>query len=108
LNRVALTAALVEREAIRYTPAGVPILSFRLSHRSVQREAGTDRTVELEIAAVAADRVANGLQRVALGTALNLEGFLAPRRRALKALVLHVTAYEIAIEPQPHIESLKD
>jgi CNT family concentrative nucleoside transporter len=31
LNRVGLTAALVEREAIRYTPAGVPIVGLKLS-----------------------------------------------------------------------------
>ena len=34
------------------------------------------------------------LLRVALGTALKLEGFLAPRRRNVKALVLHVTEFE--------------
>jgi len=58
LNRVGLTASLVEREPIRYTPAGVPIVGLKLSHRSVQREAGTDRTVEMEISAIAADLVA--------------------------------------------------
>jgi primosomal replication protein N len=95
LNRVGLTAALVEREAIRYTPAGVPIVGLKLSHRSVQREAGADRTVELEIAAIAADRIALRIERVPLGTALKLEGFLAPRRRNVKALVLHVTEFEL-------------
>jgi primosomal replication protein N len=95
LNRVGLTASLVEREPIRYTPAGVPIVGLKLSHRSVQREAGTDRTVEMEIAAIAADRVALRIDRIALGSALKLEGFLAPRRRNVKALVLHVTDFEL-------------
>jgi primosomal replication protein N len=94
LNRVGLTASLVEREPVRYTPAGVPIVGLKLSHRSVQREAGIDRTVEMEIAAIAADRTALRMDRVALGTALKLEGFLAPRRRNVKALVLHVTEFE--------------
>jgi primosomal replication protein N len=95
LNRVGLTAALVEREAIRYTPAGIPIVGLKLSHQSVQREAGADRTVEMEISAIAADRVALRIDRVALGTELKLEGFLAPRRRNVKALVLHVTEFEL-------------
>jgi len=100
LNRLGLTAALVEREAIRYTPAGVPIVGLKLSHQSVQREAGADRTVELEISAIAADRLALRMDRVALGTELKLEGFLAPRRRNVKALVLHITAFELhAAEP---------
>ncbi|MEI7445164.1 MAG: primosomal replication protein N [Burkholderiales bacterium] len=95
MNRVGLTAALVEREPIRYTPAGVPIVGLKLSHQSVQREAGADRTVEMEISAIAADRLALRIDRVALGTALKLEGFLAPRRRNVKALVLHVTDFEL-------------
>jgi primosomal replication protein N len=95
LNRLGLTAALVEREAIRYTPAGVPIVGLKLSHQSVQREAGADRTVELEISAIAADQLALRVDRVALGTELKLEGFLAPRRRNVKALVLHITDFEL-------------
>jgi primosomal replication protein N len=95
LNRLGLSASLVEREAIRYTPAGVPIVGLKLLHRSVQREAGADRTVEMEIAAIAADRIALRIDRVALGTELKLEGFLAPRRRNVKALVLHVTEFEL-------------
>jgi len=95
LNRVGLTAALLEREPIRYTPAGVPIVGLKLSHRSVQREAGVDRTVEMEISAIAADRVALRIDRIALGAELKLQGFLAPRRRNVKALVLHVTEFEL-------------
>lgn len=97
MNRVGLTASLVEREPIRYTPAGVPIVGLKLSHRSVQREAGTDRAVEMEISGIAADRVALRIDRIALGSALKLEGFLAPRRRNVKALVLHVTDFELDV-----------
>jgi primosomal replication protein N len=102
LNRVGLTASLVEREPIRYTPAGVPIVGLKLSHRSVQREAGTDRAVEMEISGIAADRIALRIDRIALGTALKLEGFLAPRRRNVKALVLHVTDFELDTTVERH------
>lgn len=102
MNRVGLTASLVEREPIRYTPAGVPIVGLKLSHRSVQREAGTDRAVEMEISGIAADRIALRIDRVALGSALKLEGFLAPRRRNVKALVLHVTDFELDTTVERH------
>ncbi len=102
MNRVGLTASLVEREPIRYTPAGVPIVGLKLSHRSVQREAGTDRAVEMEISGIAADRIALRIDRIALGTALKLEGFLAPRRRNVKALVLHVTDFELDTTVERH------
>ena len=102
MNRVGLTASLVEREPIRYTPAGVPIVGLKLSHRSVQREAGTDRAVEMEISGIAADRIALSIDRIALGSALKLEGFLAPRRRNVKALVLHVTDFELDTTVERH------
>ena len=108
MNRVGLTAALIEREPVRYTPAGVPIVGLKLAHHSVQREAGVDRTVDLEIAAIAADRVALRIDRVALGAELKLEGFLAPRRRNLKALVLHVTDFEPCIDTRRNIQNGKD
>ena len=94
MNKVVLTAVLIEREAVRYTPAGIPIVAAKLSHQSVQSEAGVERTVEMEIPAIAADRVALRLDRLALGSELKLEGFLAPRRRNTRALVLHLTGFE--------------
>lgn len=94
MNQVGLTASLLERESLRYTPAGIPIVAFRLAHQSMQREAGGDRQVELEIAAVAADRLALGIDRLALGASLRVSGFLAPRRRASRSLVLHLTEFE--------------
>lgn len=94
MNRVELSATLLEREALRYTPAGIPIVACRLSHQSVQQEAGQGRTVELEVPAMAVDSLALKLDRTALGTALQVEGFLAPRRRQSRTLVLHMTRFE--------------
>lgn len=98
MNRVDLSATLLEREAIRYTPAGIPIVSCRLSHQSVQQEAGQSRTVDMEVPAMAVDALALKLDRIALGSALRVEGFLAPRRRQARSLVLHLTG----VEPLPH------
>jgi primosomal replication protein N len=101
-----LVAGLIEREALRYTPAGVPMVGLRLSHSSTQREAGADRQVELEIAAVAADAVALRMSRVPLGASLQVCGFLAPRRRSARSLVLHVTEFELVASTETNPERL--
>ena len=100
MNRVRLIATLIEREAIRYTPAGVPVVALKLAHQSVQAEAGVDRSVEFEMSAFAADRIALRLDRVSLGASLRLDGFLAARRKNAKALVLHLTEFELNISAE--------
>lgn len=94
-NRIQLQAALVGRDALRYTPAGIPLLNAVLRHASEQREAGGRRKVELEIPAVFAGALAESAHRLELGSALNVSGFLAPRRRLSKLLELHVTEFEL-------------
>jgi primosomal replication protein N len=95
---------LLERESLRYTPAGVPMVGLKLAHQSSQREAGAERQVEFEMAAVAADAVALRMSRVPLGVTLRLDGFLAPRRRNVRSLVLHVTGFELAQDIDKHPE----
>ena len=80
---------------MRYTPAGVPLFAFRLSHRSRQLEAKHPREVELEAQAVAIGEIAQKLAALPLGQALTLGGFLATRNRRSTQLVLHVNEFEI-------------
>jgi primosomal replication protein N len=80
--------------ALRYTPAGIPTLQFRLRHESEQAEAGGRRKVSAEVAAVAFDAQARLIRDAALDRALKLEGFLCARSRRSKTLVLHVTKVE--------------
>ena len=94
-NRLALDATLAARDDLRHTPAGIPALSLTLTHASEQGEAGGRRKVELEIAAVAFGRAAEALARLAPGTKLRCEGFLARRWRTGMTLALHIERYEI-------------
>lgn len=91
MNQLRLAAAISEREVLRYTPAGIPIVSAILLHTSDQVEAGITRRVELEIAAVAAGEISGRFSRAELGKMLNFTGFLAHRRRNSKSLVFHIT-----------------
>src|SRR5882757_8392509 len=91
MNEFRLSGALIERAAMRFTPAGVPVLEAQIQHRSEVVEAGAVRALEFVVSAVGLGPVAGDLQREALGAELDLTGFLAPRSRRSKRLVLHVT-----------------
>ncbi|MCX7960526.1 MAG: primosomal replication protein N [Burkholderiales bacterium] len=93
-NRLALSGAVIELKALRHTPAGVPVVEFRLRHESEQPEAGTMRKVEVEIDAIAFEALARLLAQAAPGRRLAAAGFLAARSRRSKRPVLHVTDIE--------------
>ena len=85
---------MLELSALRYTPAGIPAVEFRLRHESQQAEAGASRSIEAEIGAIAFDAQARLLAGPRLNTGLKLQGFLAAKGKRSKKLVLHVTDIE--------------
>jgi primosomal replication protein N len=93
-NRVSLHGTLVELDALRYTPAGIPIVKFRLSHESSQSEAGAVRKVGVEVAGVAFESEAKLLAAAKLGAQMSVTGFLDRKGRTSRQLVLHATRIE--------------
>jgi len=89
-----LTGKLIELDALRYTPAGVPVVNFRLSHASEQIEAGASRAVQCEVAALAFEREARLMAAARPGMQVKLTGFLSGKSRVSKQLVLHATNIE--------------
>lgn len=85
---------MVERKALRYTPAGVPVVECVIGHQSEQIEAGSPRRVECEIPAIALGDTARWIQDAAPGMSVRLGGFLAARSKSSKQLRLHVTTIE--------------
>jgi len=90
-NELVLSGELAAVEPLRYTPAGIPLVSFRLLHRSQQVEAGFKREVECEVNAVAMAEVAVALSRFQAGQAARVKGFLNRKNRMSAQLVLHAT-----------------
>ena len=80
MNRLELSARVLECEPLRHTPAGLPALELLLAHESEVIEAGLPRRVELTLQAVALGDLALMLKGIALGTELQVVGFLAPAR----------------------------
>lgn len=94
-NTVRIAGCLVERDALRYTPARVAVVGFRVEHASRQEEAGIERDVTCEIEASAIEALAQQVCVIPLGTHLILEGFLAARSARNRKLVLHVRSIEL-------------
>lgn len=93
-NRTELAGRLLERGSLRYTPAGIPVIEFRITHASEQIEAEVWRSVECELACVAVGVPALLLKESLSGMALIVRGFLAARSLKQKSPVLHVTMIE--------------
>lgn len=93
-NRIELSGQLLERGVLRYTPAGLPAIEFRLGHESEQIEAEKPRKVECEMACLALGPTALLLKDAAPGDMLALTGFVAARSVKSKSPVLHVTKLE--------------
>ena len=95
VNAVSLTGQLAGVEPLRHTPAGLPLLNFKLAHRSMQVEAGFRRQVECELACVALGDAATQLSSVKAGVDVRVTGFLNRRNRMSAQLVLHATQTEL-------------
>ena len=90
MNRLVLAAEVVERGAMRYTPAGLPALDLQLKHQSTVSEDGQPRQVVMQLKAVAIGAITRPATALARGTPAQFAGFLAATRNG-KGLVFHVT-----------------
>jgi primosomal replication protein N len=93
VNRLVLSARVVERGALRYTPAGLPALDSSLAHESEVTENGQPRKVSLEIRALAIGDVTDALAALPLGAPALFGGFLAAARNG-RGLRFHITSVE--------------
>jgi primosomal replication protein N len=94
VNQLCLIANIAERDVLRYTPAGIPIVSAKLLHDSEQVEAGVPRSVTFEITALAAGEISRRFNQAELGKPFLFTGFLARKNRNSKSLVFHIVDFE--------------
>jgi primosomal replication protein N len=90
MNRLVLTAQLVQRGALRYTPAGLPALDLSLKHESEVMQDGTPRKVWFEIKARAVGEITQRVASVEMGSSHGFAGFLGSQRNG-RGVVFHVT-----------------
>jgi primosomal replication protein N len=96
LNRLVLSAQLLERGAMRYTPAGLPALDMSLKHESEVSENGQTRRISLEIKALAIGEITVKLSAAALGSSGQFGGFLAAMRNG-RGIRFHITAVDLDV-----------
>ena len=85
-----LTAQLLERGALRYTPAGLPALDLSLKHESQVTQDGQERQVFFEIKARAIGAITQQAATLELGSTHGFAGFLGSARNG-RGIVFHVT-----------------
>ena len=93
-NLTQLSGRVLERGALRHTPAGIPVLEFLLGHESTQVEADVERKVECEMPCIAMGRVAQVMQAAKPGDQVRLAGFIAARSLKRRTPILHVNTVE--------------
>ncbi len=94
MNRLEVQGQIAELFPLRYTPSGVPVLEFLLSHESEVIEAGQPRRVTLGITVVAMADLAQMTHTISLGRSVNVQGFLAPVRKDSQKFRLHAQRIE--------------
>ena len=94
MNKLALIAEVIQIEDLRYTPAGIPLLSFLVRHASEQIEAGMKRKVECDVSVVALGAITETAKHLKIGEQMTLTGFLAKRSAKSTQLVMHLQHIE--------------
>ena len=95
MNRLILSATLVQRSALRYTPAGLPALDLSLAHESTVSEDCQPRKVSMEMRAVGIGGVTQPLAALALGQGGTFAGFVTSARNG-RGLLFHITSIDAA------------
>ncbi|MES2206470.1 MAG: primosomal replication protein N [Pseudomonadota bacterium] len=95
INHIKLQAVLIEKKALRYTPAGLPVQEILVSHQSQQGEAGVNRQIAFNCPALAYGAVAIKLSALPEQTLILFEGYLAPQYGMQSRWVLHIHYFDI-------------
>lgn len=89
-NRCVIDGELVEKDDLRFTPAGIPRITLKVRHISTQIEAGVHRQVCCVVPMLALGETALKVNSFDLGRQVSVVGFLAQRSLRITQLVLHV------------------
>jgi len=95
LNHFTLTASLVSKDAIRFTPAGLPVMHCQLHYVGEVSEVDMPRQIQMSVEAIAIGPIQRTLEQMNLGSMAVFEGFLAPKTLRNQRLVFHITHIQL-------------
>ena len=76
-NHIEISGVICKVGETSRSPSGVPHTRFMIDHRSTQLESGQERRVECRVSLqLSGDEYAQERERLLVGEAVNLEGFL--------------------------------
>jgi len=88
-NQTIICGKIIKLGILRYTPAGIAVIEFTVSHVSRQIEAGAARQIMCEIIAIALGQLALTVAELTVDSKVKLMGFLNSKSRMDQRLVLH-------------------
>lgn len=90
VNHAFLSATLIEKSVIRYTPSGTAIITLNLMHTSQVQQAGSIRTIQFNLEAIALDTITALISPLNIGELYTFEGFWAPAHYRFKKITFHI------------------
>lgn len=94
VNTLELSGVVVEKEELRYTPAGIAVFEGIIHHEAFVYEAGAMRRLQFDCPVIAFADVALRLNAVAVGSKIYIVGFVAPRSVRATRLTVHITEFK--------------
>ncbi|PSJ18735.1 primosomal replication protein N [Nitrosomonas supralitoralis] len=94
-NQTIICGEIVKLGILRYTPAGIAVIEFTVSHGSQQQEAGVVRKIVFDIIVVAMGKLALTVAEFKLNSRVKLTGFLNRKNHMNQQLVLHSDQIEL-------------
>ena len=93
-NLLVIDGEVIQIETLRYTPAGIALMSFVVRHLSEQVEAGMQRRVECDVNAMVMGPLAEKSQSIKVGELIKVSGFIAKRSLKSTQLVMHINTLD--------------
>ena len=93
MNRVDLTACIVEISTLRYSPSGLPVVDLKLAHESTLEDSGASRKISLMLRSMAMGHMAEKLIQLQMYTSWEFTGFLASAKNS-KSIVFHIQNFQ--------------
>lgn len=94
LNCCTIEAQLLEKEILRFTPAGIPVSTAIFRYEGTVNENDKPRALDFEFNAVAVGETGNVLDGCKLLQKFRLFGFLAPKTKRSRHWMLHIQKIE--------------
>ena len=95
MNRHEVEGQILEQSPVRYTPSGIPVVEFVLSHESEVTEAGVPRRLAFALHVLVMGDLVQMAGTLGLGKSVRIQGFIAPQRKDSPKFRLHAQRIQL-------------